>query len=126
MTCNSNTQDKFLLRGSILKSATAFLLLISFEGAAQKQSGTFTALLPADIKQQILVSLEARPAKTTPGINTLEIFSTEWFVHHLPARIWRLEKTNTIHVASEKLPSGDRSLFYTADGSRKFIRFSKK
>lgn len=126
MTCKSITPGKFPSKGSILNSATAFLLLISFEAFAQKKSGTFTGSLPADIKLQILMNLEPRPAKTTPGINTIEIFSNEWFVHYLPARIWRLEKTNTIHVASEKSPSGNPSLFYTAEGNRNFIRFSKK
>ena len=126
MTSDSITQVKFLLKGRILKSAGALLLLISFQATAQKSAESLTALLPADIKNQILLDLDANPTKIAYRSNPLNIFSPEWFVHFLPARTWRLEKTNTIHVASEKSPTGDRSLFYTAEGNRKFIRFSRK
>ncbi len=126
MTRNRITQVKFLLKGSILKSAGALLLLISFEATAQKRSESLTASLSADIKKQILLNLHASHTKPAHRSNSLDIFSSEWFGHFLPVRTWRLEKTNTIHVASEKLPTGDRSLFYTVEGNRKFIRFSKK
>ena len=126
MTSNRITQVKFLLKDSILKSAGALLFLISFQATAQKRSESLTASLSADIKNQILLDLDASTTKIAHRSNPLNIFSSEWFGHFLPAKTWRLEKTNTIHVASEKLPTGDRSLFYTAEGNRKFIRFSRK
>ncbi|MGZ8543931.1 MAG: hypothetical protein ACXWV0_01480 [Flavisolibacter sp.] len=132
----SSVFSRLLLRSS---GFLLLLLLIQLQTAAQKQPGFLIAAYELPSKNQLQVNAPSRPDLfQTAAINSGDLLNNEktsaqfficlidWICNSVLPKSAGIDDSKTIHVASEKLPSGDHSLFYAVDGNQKFIRFPKK
>ncbi len=131
---HTDSVKKNLSPGFLSRFCGSFLLLVflQLQGTAQKLSESATPQLSFADKNQVASKYDVSALTIYPDQQVIikkpvvSICPTEWLGNSVLIKSFGIDKTKTIELASEKLPSGGHSLFYAVDGNQKFVRFPKK